>query len=132
MSPRSLRLPEQHDPFAVGALERPFESVPDESAGEALEADRCSERAVLENSPIDVRAIDLELCLAGHDVALDGQRHRRRLASPNGRCRGAGPLAVIEAIGVRVAELQQEQQVDGRRDMTQAFHRTLANLSGGQ
>ena len=121
-------MPEQHHPFAIGALEGSFEPVPDESAGEGLEADRSSERAVLENSAIDVRRVDLELCLARYDAALNGQRHARRLASPSVRGRGAFPLAVIDTIGAGIADGRQEQQGGDRRDTAQAFHRALATL----
>jgi hypothetical protein len=119
---------EQHAPNAVEALEGSFELVPGEFPGEGLEADRGTDRAVCQNSSVDVRRVDLESCLAEHGLAFDAQRDGRGLASTAGRCRRAGPFAVIGTTGATVLRLRREQQARRYRDMKKAFHWAVAAM----
>ena len=117
-----IRALEEHFPNTTGTLECPFKLILDKFPREGLPAYRGSKRTVLPNRPVDAWRIEVKPCLACHDLAFDGQRNNGWPASPAGRCRGTGPLAVIGTASVGVAELQREQRVGGRSDDEQALH----------
>jgi hypothetical protein len=79
-----LRALEKHFPNTTGTLEGPFKLILAEFPREGLPAYRGSKRTVFPNSPVDVWRLEVEPCLAGHDLAFDGQRNTGWLASPTG------------------------------------------------
>jgi hypothetical protein len=60
-----------------------------------LEAYRCSERAIFQNSPVNVPCFPLERGATRHNLSKDGQHNEGWLAWTNRCGRGAIPLAVI-------------------------------------
>ncbi len=106
MSSRLLDL-ENHFPCTTETVEGPFEPILDEIPREMLEANRCSERAIFPNSPVNVLCLALERSTACHNLSKDGQRNGGWLAWTSRRGRRATPFAVIWTSSTSIAELRQ-------------------------